>query len=97
MYYSFSDGTTFDIPDMCGYCELTTGGQHQWNCLAFPPIYFTQTLRNEFTLTTNRNEKQYEAGGFTLIHSEGDRVKITIRKYDRALCEIARQFIYDIE
>ena len=39
MHYSFTNGRVLDIPDMCGYCEITTGGYHQLNCPAFPPIH----------------------------------------------------------
>lgn len=37
MRITTTDGKVYDRPDMCGYCEMTTGGQHQWNCPAFPP------------------------------------------------------------
>ena len=31
-------GRIYDYPDMCGYCEMTTGRQHQCKCPLFQPI-----------------------------------------------------------
>ena len=38
MKITTADGQVYERPDMCGYCTITTGGFHQWNCPAFPQI-----------------------------------------------------------
>jgi len=38
MRITATDGIDYEHPDMCPYCNITTGGQHQWNCPAFPPF-----------------------------------------------------------
>lgn len=39
MRITTTDGNDCEFPDMCGYCAITTGGRHQSNCPAFPPIH----------------------------------------------------------
>lgn len=36
MYSSFTNGRVLDVPDMCGYCDITTGGEHEGGCSLFP-------------------------------------------------------------
>jgi hypothetical protein len=33
MKFSFTDGKEIMVPDMCGFCLMGTGGQHELNCL----------------------------------------------------------------
>ena len=41
MHFSTSDGKECDVPDMCGFCDMDTGGNHQPNCpLYFVPSYY---------------------------------------------------------
>lgn len=35
MRFSYTDGTTIDIPDMCAYCNMDTGGNHEPHCPFF--------------------------------------------------------------
>ena len=32
MYFGTTDGKEVHKPDICSYCNLDTGGQHQQNC-----------------------------------------------------------------
>ncbi len=32
MYFSFTDGRSVDVPDMCSCCFLGTGGEHELIC-----------------------------------------------------------------
>ena len=32
MHFSTTDGGKWDISDMCAYCSMTTGGQHEAQC-----------------------------------------------------------------
>jgi len=36
---TFSDGREVFIPLQCEYCELTTGGEHAFNCPNNPETY----------------------------------------------------------
>jgi len=38
MYFSLSNGREFFKADMCGYCQLSTGGEHEKDCPLFNPI-----------------------------------------------------------
>jgi len=38
MIKTTTDERDYEYPAMCPYCNITTGGQHQWNCPAFPPF-----------------------------------------------------------
>lgn len=42
MYYSFADGRELNVPDMCGYCQMTTGGAHELHC----PLYEQSTYQD---------------------------------------------------
>ena len=32
MYFSLTDGREIFTADMCGYCQLNTGGEHEKDC-----------------------------------------------------------------
>ena len=38
MYFSFSDGREIFKADMCGCCQLNTGGEHEKDCPFYNPI-----------------------------------------------------------
>ena len=38
MIITTTDGRDYEYLDMCPYCRITTEGNHQWNCPAFPPF-----------------------------------------------------------
>jgi len=40
MRITTTDGQKYILPDMCIYCQMTTGGEHQLNC----PLYGQPTL-----------------------------------------------------
>ena len=56
MHYSFSDGTVLDVPDMCGYCQMTTGGAHQPNC----PLYQPPVQRETYPEFVKRKQRQID-------------------------------------
>jgi len=33
MRITTTDGQNYVIPDMCADCQITTAGEHEWNCL----------------------------------------------------------------
>jgi len=49
MRITTTDRRVNDYPNMCGYCEITTGGQHQGNCplfqLQIPRVHLLETNR----------------------------------------------------
>lgn len=47
MHFSFSDGREVFKPDMCGYCQLNTGGQHEVKC---PSRNIDTTIYSEIQL-----------------------------------------------
>ena len=32
MHFSTADGREWDVADMCAYCNMSTGGQHESHC-----------------------------------------------------------------
>ena len=43
MRFSTTDGRVWDTPDMCGYCQLDTAGNHQSHCPLSQLVWFNST------------------------------------------------------
>ena len=50
MYFSFSDGREIFKADMCGYCQLNTGGEHEENCPLFNRIIAKGEIFNRINI-----------------------------------------------
>lgn len=35
--YTTTDGRVIDVPDICGHCQLDTGGNHEPHCPFYTP------------------------------------------------------------
>ena len=64
MHYSFSDGTVLDVPDMCGYCEISTSGSHQSHCPLYEP---TKESYAEFGIRLKREIDSHPEWGAKLL------------------------------
>ena len=47
MRITTTDGQEHDIPDMCAYCEMNSGGEHKPDC----PLYKTHSTLTERGMT----------------------------------------------
>ena len=41
MRITTTDGRVYERPDMCGYCSMDTGGNHQFNCPCYQPLHIS--------------------------------------------------------
>ena len=52
--------------DMCGYCNMTTGGQHEPHCPCFEPLQRRETYA-EFGERLKREIEEHPEWGWQLI------------------------------
>ena len=53
MRFNTTDGKVWDTPDMCGYCQLDTAGNHQSYCPLSQPTWFN-FIQSDTELGTTR-------------------------------------------
>ena len=56
MRITTTDGQEYITPDMCGYCEMDTGGEHQANCPCYQSLGEQMVNDPTFNILTG---KQY--------------------------------------
>ena len=58
MRFSYANGDVIDVPEMCGHCQLTTGGQHETGCpFHVPP---GQIIESGFKIVPLPVEEEWE-------------------------------------
>ena len=67
MYFTTTNGQQIFIPDMCQFCDMKTGGGHQYNC----PLYPHERYEIRIVFFTELGNEVEEGRGNVPIYNEG--------------------------
>jgi len=84
MILTTTDGKEYISPDMCGYCDLDTGGAHQVNCPCYQPPLEREILQKPvFSIVIKREFGEHYVGGKVRELSYPDSIAVNKLLIDR--------------